>query len=376
MGPVESWSPTLRTTVELTLQTRFAVTTFWGPELIMVYNEAYVPLIGDKHPAALGAPAAAVFPEIWDTIGPMLTGVLAGGPATWSQDLELFLDRRGFAEQCYFTFSYSAVRGSDGRVEGVIDIAAETTEQVVLQRRLTLLTRLTDALSMSDDPQRILLAAVGVLRAAPRDLPQADVLWPGVSAAGARLPAVPPSVFGRQDLVVEDWSGRTVAWLRLPTASPWRQQPVLVAELSPHLPVDEAYTRFLRLVGAAIGQAFDRAQARQVERRFVELERQMSEALQRSVLTEPAQPERLQVAVRYRAAVEQTRIGGDWYDSFLLPDGGLALTIGDVTGHDQRAAAAMAQIRNLLRGVAVTLRKPPSAVLGELDTAMRTLAVT
>ncbi|WP_212823869.1 PP2C family protein-serine/threonine phosphatase [Polymorphospora rubra] len=377
LGPVESWTPTLRATVDLALQTRFPVTLFWGPELVLVYNEAYVPMIGDKHPAALGTPASAVFSEIWDSIGPMLTGVLSGERATWSEDLELFMDRHGFAEQCFFTFSYSAVRSPEGQVEGVIDIAAETTGQVVSRRRLVLLAQLTEALKDLDDPQRILRQAVTVLRANAQDLLDADILLPAVAVreSATALPAVPPSVSGDRDMVVEELGGRTVVRLRLATSSPVRQNPVLVARLNPHLPVDDGYIRFVRLVGVAITQAFDRAQARQTERRIAELERQMSESLQRSLLTPPARPEHVEVAVRYQPAAAQMQVGGDWYDAFLLPDGVLALVIGDVTGHDPRAAAGMAQIRNLLRGVATTLRKPPSFVLAALDTALDTLAV-
>ncbi|MEV0394200.1 PP2C family protein-serine/threonine phosphatase [Polymorphospora rubra] len=373
LGPVESWTPTLRATVDLALQTRFPVTLFWGPELVLVYNEAYVPMIGDKHPAALGTPASVVFAEIWDNIGPMLTGVLSGERATWSEDLELFMDRHGFAEQCFFTFSYSAVRNPQGQVEGVIDIAAETTGQVVSRRRLALLAQLTEALKDLDDPQRILRQAATVLRANTHDLLDADVLLPAVAVRDSATAS--PSVFEDRDMVVEDRGERTVVRLRLATATPLRQNPVLVARLNPHLPVDDGYIRFVRLVGAAITQAFDRAQARQTERRIGELERQMSESLQRSLLTPPARPEHVEVAVRYQPAAAQMQVGGDWYDAFLLPDGALALVIGDVTGHDPRAAAGMAQIRNLLRGVATTLRKPPSFVLAALDTALDTLAV-
>lgn len=101
----------------------------------------------------------------------------------------------------------------------------------------------------------------------------------------------------------------------------------------------------------------------------------MSEALQHSLLTPPAQTDGVQVSVRYQPAAVQMHVGGDWYDSFEMPHGGLGLAIGDVTGHDRRAAAAMAQVRNLLRGIAVTLHDSPSFVLTALDNAMRTLAV-
>jgi serine phosphatase RsbU (regulator of sigma subunit) len=371
LGPVSSWSPTLRFAVDLAFHTRFPVTLFWGPRLVLIYNEAYAPLIGEKHPAALGAPAASVFPEIWDTIGPMLGAVRSGAQATWSEDLRLLMDRHGFAEECFFTFSYSAVRDLDGQIQGVIDIAAETTAQVVYRRRLAVLATLADTLAGLEDPKQILSEAVDVLRTAPYDLRDVEAVVPGVQQASRQ----PPPAFQHRDLVVDTTGDGPVLWLRLADGVAAGEGPILVARLSAHLPVDEAYLRFLQLLGATVAHAFGRARARQAERRLGDLERNMSETLQRSLLSPPVQAAHLQVAVRYQPAAEQVSIGGDWYDSFPLPDGGLALVIGDVAGHDRHAAAGMAQIRNLLRGVAATLSKPPALVLAVLDTAMRLLDV-
>ena len=141
VGPAALWSPALRSALDLALNTRFPVTLFWGPEFVLVYNEAFVELIGDKHPAALGRPARVVFPEAWDTIGPMMHAVLAGNGATWVEDERVPLWRSGRLEECWFTFSYSPVRGEDGVIEGVLDIATETTRQVLALRRLELLGR-------------------------------------------------------------------------------------------------------------------------------------------------------------------------------------------------------------------------------------------
>ena len=116
LGAMEGWSEALRTTVETCLGSRFPVIIFWGPSLVQVYNDAYAPIIGVKHPAALGQTAEECFPEIWDVIGPMLHGVLEQSDATWSDDLLLMLERRGFSEECYFTFSYSPAGGAP--VEG------------------------------------------------------------------------------------------------------------------------------------------------------------------------------------------------------------------------------------------------------------------
>ncbi|SDS47239.1 PP2C family protein-serine/threonine phosphatase [Actinoplanes derwentensis] len=351
LGPVDGWSSTLLMAVSTALQTRFPVTLLWGPEHVLVYNEAYVPLIGDKHPAALGRPAREVFPEIWDTIGPMLDSVSAGSGAVWFSDLRLLMDRWGFLEECYFTFSYSAVTNDSGGIEGVIDIASETTEQVLGNRRLRLLHQLTEVLSTAAEPDELAERALPVLRAASDDFTAVDL----------HVTEVPDT---------EADTGAGV--VREPLPGTGR---VLVVRPSPHLPVDDAYLRFVRLVAGTLTQAFDRVRIWQAEQRLVRMEREMSETLQRSLLTPPARTEHLSVAVRYHSAVEQSQIGGDWYDSFVLSDGPLTLVVGDVTGHDRHAAAAMAQLRNVLRGIAVTVRSPPSRILTGLDHAMGSLGV-
>ena len=110
LGPVETWPQSLKTSVSICLNSRFPVLIWWGPELVKIYNDAYVELIGTKHPSALGRAGREVWPEIWETIGPMLAGVMERGEATWADDLMLLLERNGYAEECYFTFSYSPIR--------------------------------------------------------------------------------------------------------------------------------------------------------------------------------------------------------------------------------------------------------------------------
>ncbi|GAA3352013.1 hypothetical protein GCM10020358_84350 [Amorphoplanes nipponensis] len=363
LGPVAAWSPTLLAAVDLALHTRAPVTLLWGPEHILIYNEAYAPMIGDKHPAALGAPAAAVFAEIWDTIGPMLESVRTGRGAVWVEDLRLLMNRRGFLEETYFTFSYSAVTEGDGRIGGTIDIASETTAQVLSRRRLALLSRLHDRLAGAENVEDLLDHALPVLRSAPDDLPGVDILL-------AQEPAPP----GR-DVVVETTGAGRVARVRLAGAGPAGADAVLVSRINPHLAVDEEYLAFFRLLGAALAQGLQRARTRQAERRATVMERELSEALQRSLLAAPAQPEHTEVAVRYQPAGEGAHIGGDWYDAFTLPDGRLTVVVGDVTGHDRRAAAAMSEIRSLLRGISYALLKPPALVLTGLQEAIQGFSV-
>lgn len=133
--------------------------------------------------------------------------------------------------------------------------------------------------------------------------------------------------------------------------------------------------RVLEAYAAQCAQAVDRVARLEDERRRARATRSLAEALQRSLLTEPPQPDHLRIGVRYRPAAEEATIGGDWYDAFLTPDGTTTLVVGDVTGHDREAAAVMGQLRNLLRGAAHALAAPPAQVLAALDRALDGLGV-
>jgi PAS domain S-box-containing protein len=135
LGPVSEWPPSLRIAVSLALNSQFPTVIFWGPELRMFYNDAYLPILDDKHPASLGQAARDCWSEIWSIIGPMLHGVLATGEATWSYDLFLPIIHNGVVGEHYFTFSYSPIRDETGAVRGVFCPVTETTERVQQERR-------------------------------------------------------------------------------------------------------------------------------------------------------------------------------------------------------------------------------------------------
>ncbi len=131
----------------------------------------------------------------------------------------------------------------------------------------------------------------------------------------------------------------------------------------------------LSAFAAQCAQALQRIQDREAERRATISSRLLSESLQRSLLTDPVQPEHLQLVVRYRPAAREAYVGGDWYDSFQVPGGDTLIVVGDVAGHDRLATAAMAQVRGVLRGVAHSLDGSPAQVLTGLDRAMDDLGV-
>lgn len=382
LGPIDAWSPTLRNSVDLMLHSSFPMTLLWGEQFALVYNDAYAPMIGDKHPAALGEPAESVFPEAWPVIGPMMAEVARTGVAHEMNDELLPLDRRGFLEDCWFTFSYSAVRGSEGVIEGVIDVTAETTASVKGRRRFEMLARLSDALADASTVAAVRYRALDVMRGHEDDFGAADVRLPETEPAdwAPDLPSAAPEGLADGGLVIEDDGGDGVvddriAWVALETDGTDQPTSNLVVRLAPRVLLDDELRDTITVTAAIVARAIGRVRADDVAREHLHLERQFSEALQRSLLTTPVQLDDLQIAVRYVPAALEAHVGGDWYDSFVQPHGTVSLVIGDVTGHDREAAASMAQMRNLLRGVSMTLQASPATVLASLERTLGRLYI-
>jgi PAS domain S-box-containing protein len=135
LGPPDGWPPTLKTAVALMLQSKQPVYIGWGPEQISLYNDGYIPICGAKHPAGFGQPAAELWAEIWDSLGPLNAAVMAGEPQFF-EDMPFALDGRGRDEPSYFTFSYTPLRDEAAVIRGIYCSAIETTDKIVAERRL------------------------------------------------------------------------------------------------------------------------------------------------------------------------------------------------------------------------------------------------
>lgn len=137
LGPVAGWSPALVSTVRLLLSSRAEIVLFWGPDLCALYNEAYAPTIGDKHPRALGRPAREGWAELWDDLEPLLRSVLEKGETIHAKDRPFYIERDGGqGEEVFFDISYSPVYEADGSIGGVLCIVSETTQRVRGERAM------------------------------------------------------------------------------------------------------------------------------------------------------------------------------------------------------------------------------------------------
>ena len=306
LGPVEQWPASLRTSVSTCLDCAFPIVLWWGPELVILYNDEYMPMLGPaKHPAALGQRGAAVWPEIWDVIEPMLSQVMDRGEATRSRDLLLHIDR-GYLEEAYFSFSYSPIRREDGRVGGVFCPVIETTEKIIGERRLRTLRDLASKCKGAESEAWAYRAAAEILAANPRDVPFALIyrvhpedgvaaleatagIEPGSPAAPAIVPLADDDACGWSLKTVAD-SGKTQvvtdlvdrfktlpagAWkipphsaMVLAVSLPGQDHPraILVAAVSPMRALDPDYRTFFELVATQISSGLADAQALEAER--------------------------------------------------------------------------------------------------------------
>ena len=174
LGDPRTWSASLRTACRICLTSRFPMIVWWGPELRFLYNDAYLPLMGTKHPA-LGRRGETVWPEIWDVVGPMLDSVMSSGQATWSEDLLLSMNRHGYWEETYWTYSYSPLHDDDGVVRGVFTAVSDTTERVIGERRLAALQDLGAQAGSARSVAEACQLVVKALERARRDIPFAAI---------------------------------------------------------------------------------------------------------------------------------------------------------------------------------------------------------
>jgi hypothetical protein len=194
LGPPDAWPRVLRTAVSICLTSRFPMLVVWGPELIEIYNDGYRPILGsEKHPGALGAPTKEIWAEIWDEISLDFEQVMQTGVPTWHEHEKLVLERNGFPEECYFTWSYSPLFDEDGTIAGVLNTVRETTEMVIARRRLRCIIDVSASLVGASQVTDVCLRATGALRSRPEDIPAVDMYL----RIGDQLPLVASSRRGQ-----------------------------------------------------------------------------------------------------------------------------------------------------------------------------------
>ena len=307
LGPVEGWPRALRTAVRIMLTSRQPMFVWWGDELINLYNDAYIAIVGGKHPQSLGQPASVVWREIWDAVGPRAASAMQKNEGTYDEALLLIMHRNGYPEETYYTFSYSPVPNDEGGTGGILCANTDDTRRMIGERRLALLREVAAAAAEARTVRDACALSARALATGSRDLPFALIYLHDpernrmVLAGAAGLPPGHPTSPAVADLdapspwplgevlrtgtlhEVTDFSGAgtlpTGAWDRPPSRvvalplSPSGESGragVFVAGLNPYRLFDDDYRGFLELLAAQIASAMVNAQAYEEERKRAE----------------------------------------------------------------------------------------------------------
>jgi signal transduction histidine kinase/DNA-binding response OmpR family regulator len=290
LGPPRDWPRSLKTAVRIMLTSRQPFWLGWGPELTYLYNDPYKSIIGGRHPSAFAQPAREVWPEIWHEIGPMVDTVMQRDQGTYVEAQLLIMERHGYQEETYYTFSYSPVPGDDGRTAGLICANTDDTRRVIGERQLATLRELAARTANARTWQEACTLSAQALATNARDLPFAVVYVEGalVGAAGidagrAQALPLPVAAGGSEARVV----AADPAWTELPTGA-WHRAPaqialipiavsgesgragVLAVGLNPFRQFDGDYRGFLDLVAGQIAAGIANAQAYEQERKRAE----------------------------------------------------------------------------------------------------------
>ena len=309
LGPIDSWPQSLRTTVNLCLASDLPICIIWGPELVQLYNDGYRVICGEKHPRSMGQNFSECWRDAWPVIGAAHDSALAGNTA-FLENQHIFLERHGYTEECFFTFSFSPIRDETGHLAGLFHPVIETTPNMLSERRTRTLRDLASGVSNAKSVEEAFTLSADALSEFPLDLPflliylldeteqqarlvAATGLAPGANGAPEIVPLNAPDraawplgdVFRAGEAkLVDDVAPRFGSFsvgpypepiasvILLPIMTPGAEKPmaVVIAGVSPRLKSNEMYVGFHDLLSGAITTAVANADAYDAERRRAE----------------------------------------------------------------------------------------------------------
>jgi len=302
LGPVTAWPQSLKTIVRVMLDSRYAMWMLWGHDLTFFCNDAYLPTVGMKRDWVLGARSDKVWEEIWPDIAPRIQRVLEEGRATWDEGLPLFLERYGFPEESYHTFSYSPIYDDGNRIAGMLCVVTEVTERVIGERRLRVLRDLAASPRaettegackrlinvLAENPLDVAFASLYLLDQSQErlnlaqhsgglpvllvptqiDLAERAGAWPIAETIRSGVPQVvelPRS--GPESIASPLWPDRVAQAMVLPVKQGSSMSiAILIAGVSPRRPLDDSYRGFFDLLVRQFAAAIADAQSYEAER--------------------------------------------------------------------------------------------------------------
>ncbi|HTL07497.1 MAG TPA: ATP-binding protein [Chitinophagaceae bacterium] len=293
LGNPAQWPQSLKTCVRIMLSSQQPIWIGWGKELVKLYNDAYIDIVRGKHPVALGQPASVVWKDIWKDIEPLLTRAMQHDQGTYVESQLLIMERSGFPEETYYTFSYTPVLGDDGKPAGIICYNTADTERIINERSLKTLQDL-DTLAENKTELEVYKSAIRSIEKNDRDFPFALIHRIAPDAPPEHVAGFPLEL--KEDIAVALAENRICItqvnqrWQNLPRG-PWDSMPdqllhvplhganndvplaVLTVGLNPYRKVDLAYRNFIQLIADQISLSVNNALAYELERkRAAELE--------------------------------------------------------------------------------------------------------
>jgi signal transduction histidine kinase len=308
LGPIELWPQSLRTTVSLCLASNFPISLAWGPRHVQIYNDGYWPICGEKHPGAMGQDFTECWASAWPVIREAFERALAG-KTSYLENQRMFLDRKGYLEETFFTFSFSPIRDETG-VAGLFHPVTETTNRMLAERRTRALRDLASRTLKAHRTEEACALAAETLSDYQADLPFTLFYLLDVEGKHFALNALTglPTETIASPMLVDFHKPQPSSWplaetvnsgqiqhvvdlverfgpiscgeypepvreaLALPITPPGCERPmaVLVAGVSSRLPLNEPYRAFCDLLAAGVTTAIANARAYEEERKRVE----------------------------------------------------------------------------------------------------------
>jgi len=308
LGPVPSWPQSLKTCVRVVLTSRQPMFVWWGEQFINLYNDAYKTIVGGKHPEALGQPASLVWREIWDQVYPRARSAMSMNEGTYDEALLLIMERHGYAEETYYTFSYSPVPNDQGGTGGILCANTDDTQRIITERQLSLLSALSTETAEARSSEDVCARAAQTFSNHARDLPFALIYLAdqskrtltrvgaaGISPAHSAAPATiviekapelpwsrsihdqqlgvvnePEKVLGALPAGAWDKPPKQVAFVPIAPTGETGRSGVLVVGLNPYRLFDDSYRGFLSLVAGQLAASIANADAYEHEKQRAE----------------------------------------------------------------------------------------------------------
>jgi PAS domain S-box-containing protein len=307
LGPVSTWPQSLRTCIRIMLTSRQPIWIGWGKDLVKFYNDPYKAIVGGKHPWALGMPASIVWKDIWKDIEPLLQQVMEKDQGIYVESQLLIMERNGYPEETYYTFSYTPIPGDDGGTAGMICANTDDTDRIITERQLKTLTQLGTRLKDARSNEEVIAETMSTLGDNPFDFPFAVFYLPDedkvvmsmatAMPAGHTIPAEVPldgstafsgqllqAAADRKPHLLENvqaalgnmpagaWPISSDKAIILPVMQGGAGEPYgfLVVGCNPYRLFDEKYSRFFSLVADQVATSFANVHALEEERKRAE----------------------------------------------------------------------------------------------------------